>query len=87
MTSSGTSTPQIDSEIIEILVRVAGLDAATVAEAGESTLTELGLDSLAATELQATIEDTYHVLIPDESLEMSVGQIAKFVAAQPEGAS
>lgn len=71
---------ELDKAIEDILVRSAGLPADVVGTGtGETTLEELGLDSLACMELQAVLKDRYGVRIPEESLEMSIPQIAAYV--------
>lgn len=83
----GTDTSAIQDELAEVLNRAAGLPPEVIAEAGESPLLELGLDSLAAMELQAAIEDRYQVQIPDESLAMSFPEITRYVIARIEEGS
>jgi len=78
----GIDTATTRDELTAILVRAAGLTPETVSAAGDSSLLELGLDSLAAMELQAAVKDRYEVQIPDESLEMSVPEITRFVVAR-----
>ncbi|WP_328603366.1 acyl carrier protein [Amycolatopsis sp. NBC_00345] len=78
MTTQRFDTGELGREIEDILVRSAGL-APSVFAASEGTLLELGLDSLAAMELQAVVQDRYGVQIPDGALEMSVRELADFV--------
>lgn len=78
-----TEQGELEREIQEILVRSAGLAATDLDQTDGRTLEELGLDSLASMELQAVVQDRYGVHIPDDSLEMSIGQIAAFLRAQP----
>jgi aromatase len=66
-------------DIESILVRKVGLAKRTLAGAPDDTLEELGLDSLAVLELQIVITKQYGVEIPDESGELTVGQIVEFV--------
>lgn len=78
----GIDTSATRDEINAILTRAAGLSPAAIAEAGERSLQDLGLDSLAAMELQAAVTDRYQVQIPDESLEMSLPEITRYVIAR-----
>ncbi|HEV3360690.1 MAG TPA: acyl carrier protein [Pseudonocardiaceae bacterium] len=64
----------------EILVTSAGLSPSQLDTDDGQTLEELGLDSLAAMELQAVVQQRYGVKIPDESLEMTVNSISEFVS-------
>ncbi len=64
----------------EILVTSAGLAPSQLDTDEGKTLEELGLDSLAAMELQAVVQQRYGVKIPDESLEMTVDSISEFVS-------
>jgi acyl carrier protein len=72
----------IRGELDDIVVRAAGVSQATLATAGDQPLVDLGLDSLAALELQSITQARYGVRIPDESLEMSLPQIAHFVSTR-----
>lgn len=78
----GTDTSATRDELTTILTRAAGLSPETIAEAGDSPLQDLGLDSLAAMELQAAVKDRYQVQIPDESLGMSFHEITRYVVAR-----
>lgn len=78
----GIDTSATRDEINAILTRAAGLSPEAIAEAGDSSLQDLGLDSLAAMELQAAVTDRYQVQIPDESLEMSLPEITQYVIAR-----
>jgi acyl carrier protein len=69
-------------EIQEVLVASAGVSP-EVFDGGEGdSLQELGLESLAAMELQAVLEQRYGVRIPDDSLELSVPQIVSYIEIQ-----
>jgi acyl carrier protein len=72
----------IRGELNEIVVAAAGVSQATLETAGDQLLADLGLDSLAAMELQSITQARYGVRIPDESLEMSLPQIAHFVTTR-----
>ena len=72
----------IRGELNDIVVRAAGVSQAALETAGDQLLADLGLDSLAAMELQSITQARYGVRIPDESLEMSLPQIAHFVTTR-----
>jgi acyl carrier protein len=72
----------IRDELNDIVVRAAGVSQAALETAGDQLLADLGLDSLAAMELQSITQARYGVRIPDESLEMSLPQIAHFVTTR-----
>jgi len=72
----------IRDELNDIVVRAAGVPQTTLETAGDLPLADLGLDSLAAMELQSITQARYGVRIPDESLEMSLPQIAHFVTTR-----
>ncbi|MGH3758558.1 phosphopantetheine-binding protein [Actinophytocola sp.] len=66
-------------DIESILVKKVGLAPQALADGPENTLEELGLDSLAVLEVQIVITKQYGVEIPDESAELSVGEIVEFI--------
>jgi acyl carrier protein len=66
-------------DIETILVKKVGLAPQVLVDSPESSLEELGLDSLAVLELQIVITKQYGVEIPDESAELSVGEIVGFI--------
>jgi acyl carrier protein len=78
-TQKDFDTVEIGPELEDMLVQAAGLDRAALATAGDSTLEDLGMESLAAMELQAVVKSRYGVQIPDELLELSVPQIAGLI--------
>lgn len=78
MTTQRFDTGELGREIEDILVRSAGLAPSAFAGA-EGSLMELGLDSLAAMELQAVVQDRYGVRVPDGVLEMTVRDLTDFV--------
>jgi acyl carrier protein len=78
----GANAPATQAELAAILTRAAGLSPEAIADAGDNSLQDLGLDSLAAMELQAAVKDRYQVQIPDESLGMSFPEITRYVLAQ-----
>jgi len=65
-------------ELEEILVRAAGVGADALAAANAESLAELGLDSLAAMELQAAVLTRFGIRIPDESLDMTLPELTHF---------
>lgn len=67
------------SDIEALLVSKVGLAAQVLAENPEGTLEDLGLDSLAVLELQIVITKQYGIEIPDESGELTVGEIVDFI--------
>jgi acyl carrier protein len=69
----------VQDAVRQILVTSVGLAPGQLEVAEDPTLEELGLDSLAALELQAVVQQRYGVKIPDESLEMTVESISGFV--------
>jgi acyl carrier protein len=81
-TQNAIDPVSIREELTGILVRAAGVLPGELDEADDTTLAQLGLDSLAAMELQAVVQDHYGVQIPDDSLEMSLLEITGYVAAQ-----
>lgn len=85
-TDTTTATATRD-ELAEIFVLAAGLPPAVIDAAGEATLEDLGLDSLAAMEVQAAVQNRYRVQIPDDSLEMSFSEITQYVVARIENGS
>lgn len=78
----GIDRTGVRSELESILVDAAGVAAAILAEAGDATLAELGLESLAVLELQAVMQDRHGVKIPEEALEMSLPEITDLVIGQ-----
>lgn len=85
MTTQRIEATALRGELEEILVRAAGVEAGTLATATNECLAELGLDSLAAMELQAVVLTRFAVRIPDESLEMTLPELTHFVVAALEG--
>jgi acyl carrier protein len=65
----------IEAFVVEIIARKKKLAPSAVTAA--STFEELGIDSLDAADLIFTVEDTYHVVVPDEAAASmrSVGQV------------
>jgi acyl carrier protein len=77
-----TSSGEIQEELTNILSAAAGIPMSLVQEFPDGSLEELGLDSLGAMQLQAVVKDRFGVLIPDDSLEMSFGEITRYVIAR-----
>ncbi len=73
-------------EINQILVAKAGLAPEDVVPDGSSTIEELGLDSLAAMELQAVLEARHGVVIPDDSVGRTVAELASVAVAEGQAA-
>lgn len=72
----------LQREIQEILVASAGVSPEVFETTASHTLSELGLESLAAMELQAIVEQRYGARIPDDSVEMSIPQIVAYIEAE-----
>lgn len=72
----------LPAELDDILVRAAGVDPAALTAPGDQTLQELGMESLAAMELQAVVKSRLGVQLPDELLELTVPQLTAMVRAQ-----
>lgn len=75
-------TDNFETELREILISNAGLLASSLEDGENDSLAELGLDSLATMELQAIVKARHGVLLPDESLTMSVQEISAFMRAE-----
>ena len=75
-------------ELEDILDKHSGLAAAAFAGEEETTLEQLGMESLAALEIQAVITDRYSILIPEDEIPgMSFNDLLACVhAAQSERA-
>jgi len=80
----GTESSATRAEMAAILTRAAGVPPEAIAAAGDVPLQDLGLDSLAAMELQAAVKDRYQVQIPDETLGMSLPEITRYVVDRLE---
>ena len=85
MTTQRIEPAALRGELEAILVGAAGVAADTLATAGDESLAELGLDSLAAMELQAVVLTRFAIRIPDESLEMTLVELTHFVTTGLEG--
>ncbi len=75
------------SDIESLLVSKVGLAEQVLADKPDDTLEELGLDSLAVLELQIVVTKQYGVEIPDESGELTVGEIVEFINQASEQAA
>ena len=85
MATSEPRTEQTDRDLKRILVEAAGVDPAALIGPVRS-LADLGMDSLAAMELQAVVKSEYAVQLPDELLERTVPEIVDMIhAALPDG--
>jgi aromatase len=71
-------------DVEALLVKKVGLAPETLAASPQSTLEELGLDSLAVLELQIVVTKQYGVEIPDESGELNVEAIVDFINENAE---
>jgi acyl carrier protein len=77
-----TSSGEIQEELTNILSAAAGIPMSLVNESPDEPLVDLGIDSLGTMQLQAVVKDRFGVLIPDDSLEMSFGEITQYVIAR-----
>lgn len=75
------------AELEEILAKHSGLSAQAFAGQEETPLEELGMESLAAMEIQAVITDEHRVVIPEDEIPgMSFNGLLAWVhAAQADG--
>jgi acyl carrier protein len=76
---SDVVTDNIDAELKEILISSVGLTPSSFDGTENLVLSDLGLDSLAAMELQAILKTRHGVQIPEEALSMSVAEISDFL--------
>jgi acyl carrier protein/aromatase len=74
-----THASATQDELLSILSAAAGIPASLAGESPDMSLAGLGLDSLATMQLQAAIKERFDILIPDDSLEMSFGEITRYV--------
>ena len=86
MTTSEHRAEDLDRDIREILVQSAGVDRTALAGPSQESLADLGMDSLAAMELQSIVKTEYAVELPDELLERSVPEIVGLVRSALQGA-
>jgi aromatase len=66
-------------DLTDILCAAAGIPAAMLNKAGDSTLEDLGLESLAVMQLQAGVRTRCQVLLPDDALGMSLPEIMNYI--------
>lgn len=64
----------------DALVTNIGLDRSTLANASNSTLADLGVDSIGVIELEKVILDSHGITLPDELQAMTIDQIADYLA-------
>ncbi len=67
------------AQISEILATKAGVDPEVFAGNDQLSLRDLEIDSLAVLELQAVILESFGVEIPENAIDMTVGEIAGVV--------
>jgi acyl carrier protein len=77
-----TRSDEIQEDLTDILSTAAGIPMSLVKESPDEPLEDLGLDSLGTMQLQAVVKDRFGVLIPDDSSEMSFGEITQYVIAR-----
>lgn len=83
MTSRSVTDPSdLAAGFRQVLTEGAGLKAETLVDADDTTLQDLGLDSLATMEVQAIVETRYGVKIPDGAELMTVAQLSEFLAGE-----
>lgn len=73
--AASRSTRLSVSDVKSILTRSAGIDPTTLDGNEQVPLSDLGVDSLAALELQAVAETDYQVSLPDELVSLSLADI------------
>jgi acyl carrier protein len=74
------------AELEEILARHSGLAAEVFAGQEDTALEELGMESLAAMEIQAVIKDKHEVIIPEDEIPgMSFNDLLACVHALQAG--
>jgi aromatase len=78
--------PELVREVRSIITQGAGVPPEVLATADDTTLEELGLDSLATMEVRAIVESRFAVTIPEDSEQFTVRQLAEFLAASEAGA-
>jgi acyl carrier protein len=74
--------PELVDDLRSIITQGAGVPADVLATADDTTLEELGLDSLATMEVRAIVESRFSVTIPEESEQLTVRQLAEFMATE-----
>ena len=79
-TQQARTAPALVGELREIITQGAGVAPDVLATADDTTLEDLGLDSLATMEVRAIVENRFTVTIPEESEQLTVRELAEFVA-------
>jgi acyl carrier protein len=82
MTTHQTKPAALLDELRGIITQGAGVAPDVLATADDTTLEELGLDSLATMEVRAIVESRLAVTIPEESGEFTVRQLADYLATE-----
>jgi acyl carrier protein len=82
MTAQRETDNILRDELVDILCAASGIPAGMLDGADDTTLEELGLESLAAMELQAGVKNRYRIVLPDDTLEMSLSEIAEYVVVR-----
>lgn len=77
-----TYASAISDDLTDLLSAASGIPASLVRESPDETLADLGLESLAAMQLQAAVRERFGVTLPDDVLEMSFTEIAAYVLAR-----
>ena len=72
---ASVGSTDVEAYVIEIIARKKKIDPRAITAA--STFEELGIDSLDAADLIFTVEDTFHVVVPDTAAASmrSVGEV------------
>jgi acyl carrier protein len=84
-------TDALESRVIELIARKRKIDPSTVTL--DSTFEQLGIDSLDAADLLFTFEDTFSIVVPDQtaqsmrSIRDVVNGLRQVLADRPAGAS
>jgi acyl carrier protein len=83
MTTNHTQpAPALVEDLRGIITEGAGVSPAVLATADDTTLEELGLDSLATMEVRSIVESRFAVTIPEDCEQLTVSQLVEFVAAE-----
>lgn len=80
-----TDITAIRADLQDILITSVGLRSEVFAHTPDDSLENLGVDSLAAAELQEIVRQRYNSRIPDESLGMSVLDVARHIRSDLSG--
>jgi aromatase len=83
MPSGRPSTgPITAAELERLLIAKTGADPVIFEGAGDVSLVDLGIDSLAVLELQAVVKQEFGLTVPDDASMMSVSEIVACVNAE-----